>query len=224
MEQDWLYYSSWILPLLSAVILHEIAHGWIAEKFGDPTARIRGRITLNPISHIDPMGTIVLPFTLVAINAPFIFGGAKPVPVHFGNLRPLRIGMAAVALAGPMTNFILAIACALLLHLDAFLPEAEYSWLYLNLYNGIMINLVLGLFNLLPILPLDGGRVVTALLPPEIADYWQKLERFGLPFILAALFIPAYFFSYPILEKILLGPLQACINSVLMLTGHDPIN
>jgi Zn-dependent protease len=173
-------------PLLMAVILHEVAHGWAAEKLGDPTARRLGRITLNPISHIDPMLTIIVPAMLIAVGSPFIFGGAKPVPVNPMNFKNPRRDMAKVAIAGPLTNFALvAILWTLFELFGSLIPHAELPlWsvriLGYWLIHGIMINLVLGLFNLFPVPPLDGGRIAVGFLPVSLAKPIARLEPFGL--------------------------------------------
>ncbi|NBO19943.1 MAG: site-2 protease family protein, partial [Proteobacteria bacterium] len=159
MWEQFLDISAWVVPVLTAIILHEVAHGWVAEKLGDPTARILGRITLNPLRHIDPVGTILFPAVLIAINAPLVFGSAKAVPVNFSLLRPKRLGMALVALAGPATNVLLALLSGLLLHIDKLVTPEQAPWLFTNLYRSLMLNCVLISFNLIPLLPLDGGRV-----------------------------------------------------------------
>ncbi len=183
-----------IPPLLIAVVLHEVAHGWVAEKLGDPTARRLGRITLNPIKHIDPFLTIIVPGLLIASNAPFIFGGAKPVPVdprHFSNPRK---HMAYVAVAGPIVNFTLAALCYIgfkflgLIFPILPLPDVVIAILVFWMIQGVIINLVLGLFNLIPIPPLDGGRIAVGFLPLSAARSWSRLEPFGIPIVVALLF------------------------------------
>lgn len=178
-------------PLFLSVILHEIAHGWVAGKLGDPTAKSMGRITLNPLRHIDPFMTIVLPALLIAMHSPFIFGGAKPVPINPRNLKNPRRDMIWVALAGPVVNFALAFLFHLLLVNLHFSPAQRNSLLPLLitfwLAYGIIINLVLGVFNLLPIPPLDGGRIVVGILPEALARRWARLERFGLLIVIALL-------------------------------------
>jgi len=174
--------SIWALPVLLAIILHEVAHGWVADKLGDDTARWMGRLTLNPIKHIDPIGTILIPVVLLVIGSPFLFGYAKPVPVNFRKLRRPKQDMIWVALAGPVTNLLLALVSALLLMLVAHLP-ASANWvaqpLALMCQASIIINMVLCIFNLLPVPPLDGGRVAVGLLPGPAAYQLSRLEPFG---------------------------------------------
>lgn len=173
-------------PLLVAVILHEVAHGWVAEKLGDSTARDLGRITLNPIVHIDLFMTILLPGMLILSGSPIIFGGAKPVPVNPMRFKNPRSGMAWVAVAGPITNFVLAALCYLIVflaqfsNLMSFIPGILGSVIYLWAVYGVIINLVLGVFNLIPVPPLDGGRIAVGLLPKPAAIALAKLERWGL--------------------------------------------
>ncbi len=182
--------SVWALPVLAAIILHEIAHGIVAYGLGDPTAARMGRLTLNPLPHIDPVGTVLLPLLLVVAHAPFLFGYARPVPVNFANLRNPKRDMVYVAAAGPVMNIILAIASALLLkqllHLrlpaDGALSEfliASLTPIAFMAKNSVIINVVLAVFNLLPILPLDGGRVLAGLLPRAQAIAFARLEPFG---------------------------------------------
>ena len=182
--------SVWALPVLAAIILHEIAHGVVAYRLGDPTAARMGRLTLNPLPHIDPVGTVLLPLLLVAAHAPFLFGYARPVPVNFANLRRPKRDMICVAAAGPLMNIILAVASAVLFKqlLQLRLP-AEGAWsgfviaaltpIAMMARNSVIINVVLAVFNLLPILPLDGGRVLAGLLPRAQAIAFSRLEPFG---------------------------------------------
>jgi len=180
--------SVWLLPIITAITLHEAAHGWAADRLGDDTARRAGRVSLNPVRHVDPVGTVLLPGVLLMF-APIVFGWAKPVPVQPGRLRHPRRDMALVAAAGPALNFILALACAWLLVVPALLGGDSGLWLQQNLLNALLINLVLGVFNLFPIPPLDGGRIAVGVLPPGLARRWAGLERYGLLILLALLFV-----------------------------------
>ena len=181
-------------PLLVAIILHEVAHGVAAEKLGDPTARRLGRITLNPVKHIDPFMTIILPALLIISGSPVIFGGAKPVPVNPMNFKNPRRGMAYVALAGPVSNMIIAALSygALILFSTALPSTAVVGSLTLVialwLMHGILINLVLAVFNLIPVPPLDGGRIAVGFLPMNAARAWAKLEPFGILIVFALLY------------------------------------
>jgi len=179
--------SIWALPVLLAIILHEVAHGWVADRLGDDTARRAGRLTLNPIAHVDWIGTILIPVLLLVLQSPFLFGYAKPVPVNFMRLNHPKRDMVWVALAGPATNLLLALASALLLRFAIHLPD----WMALPLASmcqaSIIINLVLCLFNLIPLPPLDGGRVLVGLLPEPLASPLARLEPFGFMIILALL-------------------------------------
>ena len=181
----------WILPVLFAITLHEAAHGYAALLFGDNTAQRAGRLSVNPLRHVDPFGTIVLP-AIAFFGGGFLFGYAKPVPVNFRALKQPRLGMVLVAFAGPLTNIVLAaVSIFLFSRLPPLLPPWAQMFVMRNLQNSVQINLVLAIFNLLPIPPLDGGRIVVGLLPPALAREFAKIEGFGLLLILALLvFIP----------------------------------
>ncbi|HIP53063.1 MAG TPA: site-2 protease family protein [Chromatiales bacterium] len=179
-----------LLPLLFAVTVHETAHGWMASKLGDNTAKMMGRLTLNPIAHIDPVGTLVVPIATFLLTG-FIFGWAKPVPVNWRNLHHLRRDMALVALAGPGSNLLMAIMWGLTIKGGTLLWESS-QWIALPMIYmgaaGVLINVILMVLNLLPIVPLDGGRVVAALLPPRLAVLYSRLEPYGL-FIIVGLLV-----------------------------------
>ena len=177
----------WAIPVLFAITVHEVAHGWVADKLGDQTAKMMGRITLNPIKHIDPIGTVALPLILLFIGS-FIFGWAKPVPVTWKNLRNPRRDMALVAFAGPAANLIMMIIWSILAKLVILTSAATLSSQFLLSMcgAGILINIVLMVLNLFPLLPLDGGRVLSAMLPVTWAKKYSRLEPYGL-FILIAL-------------------------------------
>jgi Zn-dependent protease len=178
-------------PLMVAIILHEIAHGYCAWKLGDPTAKVMGRITVNPIKHIDPVLSILLPAMLIFSGSPVIFGGAKPVPVNPMYFKNPRKGMAIVALAGPVTNFVLVIICYVLFLELAPLGKDSISLGLVKMWllGGIIINLALGLFNLIPLPPLDGGRIAVGFLPIPVARFWSRLEPFGLLLLFGLLFL-----------------------------------
>lgn len=182
----------WAVPVVAAVVLHEVAHGFVADRLGDSTAKERGRLTLNPLSHIDLLGTIALPAFLIFANSPFVFGYAKPVPVNFANLRRPKRDMVWVAAAGPATNVALAVASAVAFHLLlGFYAPGEsptaIEAVLLMLKGSVIVNVVLATFNLLPILPLDGGRVLTGLLPLPLAVAYSRLEPFGMLIVVVLL-------------------------------------
>ena len=184
--------SVWVLPVVVAITFHEAAHGFVAWRLGDDTAKQLGRVTFNPLKHIDLFGTIVLPALLIFAQAPLLFGWAKPVPVNFYRLDNPRRDMVWVAVAGPAINLVLAVVSAILIHAALVLPDEVARWSIVNLQNSILINLVLAVFNMIPLPPLDGGRVAVGLLPPAIARPLAKLERFGLFIIIALLLLPRW--------------------------------
>ena len=180
------------LPVLFAITLHEAAHGYVARHFGDMTAYAQGRVSLNPLRHIDLLGTIVVPLVMLAFSG-FLFGWAKPVPVNYSALRKPRRHMAWVAAAGPGANLLMAVAWALLLKIAVLLPPNTFSDpLQLMSEAGIKVNLIFMFLNLLPILPLDGGRIVASLLPKRAAWQFAKLEPWGIPLLLLLMFVPIY--------------------------------
>jgi len=182
------YFTISIIPVLLAITVHEAAHGYAAKHFGDKTAYYLGRITLNPIKHIDPLGTVVIPGILLLLSAPFLFGWAKPVPVNFSNLNNPKKDMMWVALAGPASNLVMAIIWAIILGLFKS-SGTSYALFVIGMAQvGIMINLVLMLLNLLPIPPLDGGRMAVSLLPSPWSYKLASIERYGM-FILIFLIV-----------------------------------
>ncbi|SVD44486.1 uncharacterized protein METZ01_LOCUS397340 [marine metagenome] len=191
----------YIIPLLFAITLHEAAHGWVASKLGDHTARMMGRVTLNPIKHVDPVGTILVPLALLLMpGVGFIFGWAKPVPINFRALRSQKSGMIWVALAGPGANFLMAIGWLILAIISL---KLELFILYSMARVGIFLNILLAVFNLLPIPPLDGSRVISALLPGPLAYKYGQFEQYGFLILLGLMFIGGFqLFVLPIVAQI----------------------
>jgi len=177
----------WVVPVLLGITVHEVAHGWIARKLGDNTAFMLGRLTLNPLKHVDPVGTILIPGMLLLLQTGFIFGYAKPVPINWKNLRQPKRDMALVAVAGPIANLLMAIGWALLLRLGVLLGDNGLALVYMGV-AGITINAILMVLNLLPLPPLDGGRVLTGLLPGPMAYKFSRIEPYGF-FILIGLLV-----------------------------------
>ena len=181
--------SVWVLPLVIAITFHEAAHGFVAHRLGDDTAYNLGRVSFNPLRHIDPFGTLIMPAILLMAHSPFLFGYAKPVPVNFRGLRNPRIDMVLVALAGPATNIALALVAAVAFHGVGLLPDGAAQWTFDNLKNALLINVVLAIFNMMPIPPLDGGRVAVGLLPRALAVPLARLEPFGMLILIGLLIL-----------------------------------
>lgn len=176
----------WALPVLFAITVHEVAHGWVALRCGDRTAQMMGRLTLNPIKHIDPIGTLLVPGILLLVGG-FIFGWAKPVPVTWENLRHPKRDVGLVAIAGPLSNLIMALLWAAVLYFATAVSQDPNSFIYpliLMGVAGVSINVVLMVLNLLPLLPLDGGRVLVSLLPGPMAYKFSRLEPWGFPILI----------------------------------------
>lgn len=217
--------SVWVLPLIIAITFHEAAHGFVAHALGDNTAYDRGRVSFNPLKHIDPFGTLILPAMLLLAHSPFLFGYAKPVPVNFRALRNPRIDMVWVALAGPTTNIALALVAALAFHILGFLPANASQWVADNLKNALLINVVLAVFNMLPIPPLDGGRVAVGLLPRPLGAALARLEPFGMLILIGILILlpvagSQFGLNLDIISTILRTMTGYVIQLLLVVTGN----
>ncbi|MGH8401520.1 MAG: site-2 protease family protein [Gammaproteobacteria bacterium] len=205
----------WIIPVLLAVTLHEAAHGWVANRLGDPTARMLGRLTINPLKHIDPIGTVLVPAALLLLHSSFLFGWAKPVPISPRNFKHPRRDMAIVGAAGPMANLLMAVLWCVVARISLYLPEStSHVSLPLALLGvaGIFVNVLLMVFNLLPLPPLDGGRVASGLMPREWARVYDRIEPYGF-FILLGLIV------FNILGFILWPPVSALLGALAAVAG-----
>ncbi|MGH6673106.1 MAG: site-2 protease family protein [Xanthobacteraceae bacterium] len=217
--------SVWLLPILIAVTFHEAAHGFAARLLGDDTAWRLGRVSFNPFKHIDPFGTIVLPALLLLARSPFLFGYAKPVPVNFRALRHPRRDMILVAAAGPAMNLLLAMLAAASFHLLDYTPDAVVRFLAENLKNALILNVVLAVFNLLPLPPLDGGRIIVGLLPKALAQPFSRIEPYGLILLIALLIIVPLFgeqfgVNLDFISQIITRSANTIIGAILHLTAN----
>jgi Zn-dependent protease len=213
--------ATWLIPLVFAIVLHEISHGWVANAFGDPTAKRLGRLSPNPIRHVDPVGTVALPLLLAVSGAP-VFGWAKPVPVVARKMRNPRLNMMLVALAGPGMNLALALVAAFALALTLAVggEGPGFRFLAANLENFLAINVFLAVFNLLPIPPFDGGHVVEGLLPRRLARPYRRLGRFGFPLlILLLVVVPLVAPDADLVERVVVPPVRALIEFIASLAG-----
>ena len=217
--------STWVIPALLAITLHEAAHAFVASRRGDPTAERLGRVTFNPLKHIDPFGTILLPGILLLTHAPFLFGYAKPVPVNFRMLKNPRQDMVLVAAAGPGINIVLALIAGALAHALPLLPPEAIPWVLDNLRNTILLNVILAVFNMLPLPPLAGGRVAVGLLPDFLAVPLSRLEPYGMFIIIGLLFMLPLIGSQigenlNVLNWLLSDAFDVVIRFVLRVTGN----
>lgn len=214
----------WIIPLVIAIVFHEVAHGLAARALGDRTAEEQKRLSLNPIRHVDPVGTVILPLMLAIAKAP-VFGWAKPVPVDARRLANPRKGMLLVALAGPGSNLLLAFVGAVMLGVFASSVAAApagsaAAFLATNLVNFLIINVFLAIFNLIPLPPFDGGHVVAGLLPERLALKWDQLARFGFPLLIVLLLVlPALFPAANVVQRLVAPPAQALVEQYLKLAA-----
>ena len=206
--------SIWVIPLLFAITLHEVAHGWTALLLGDPTAAEQGRLSLNPIKHIDPIGTVLVPVIMLLVLG-FAFGWAKPVPVNMQRLRNPKKDMALVALAGPMANLFMALIWASIAKLSMLLT-GEVNWMTAVGLVGIFINLILMILNLLPLPPLDGGRVLAGVLPDRMAYLLGRIEPFGFLIILSL-------FAFGIMGRLIMPPTRNLTEGILQLFSLPPL-
>jgi Zn-dependent protease len=218
--------SAWVIPVIVAITFHEAAHGFVARLLGDDTAWRLGRVSFNPLKHIDTFGTILLPGLLLLLRSPFLFGYAKPVPVNFKALRNPRRDMVWVALAGPGMNLALATVAALVFHLVVYLPDTTSLWIAQNLKDALIINVLLAVFNMLPLPPLDGGRVAVGLLPDVLAKPLAALEPFGMLILIAVLFLVPLLgeqlgLDLSIVSRVVNVVSSAIISGIVWLTGNS---
>lgn len=206
------------LPVIFAITLHEAAHGYVAKYFGDMTAYLQGRVSLNPLRHVDPFGTVALPLATLAIGG-IMFGWAKPVPVNFGNLRHPKRDMLWVAAAGPAANLLMALCWALVLKAASFMPAAAWSeFVAATGKAGIQVNVIFLVLNLLPLPPLDGGRIAISLLPRRLAIHYARIEQYGI-FILLGVILLEGLLRIPLLGAILFPPYELVSRLILSLVN-----
>ena len=217
--------SIWAIPAVIAITFHEASHGYVAHLLGDDTAWRLGRVSFNPLVHIDPFGTVVLPVMLLLLHAPFLFGYAKPVPVNFRALRHLRVDSILVAAAGPGMNLLLATIAALAFHIVGYVPAPGAQWLAANLRNALLLNVILAIFNLLPVPPLDGGRILVGVLPGVLARPLSRLESYGLLILIGLLFVLPLLgaqlgINLDPLSRLIMTLTNAVVSIILRLTGN----